>query len=158
MNTKIFAALVALGGFVIACTEAAVPPRSAASASILQAPAPSTCPLGVPGALVQYEETPTGAALKLTAPPEHLAELRERARYASALHGTGQKVGEGHEGRHGTGGHHGLKAMQLPPAHAGEEDIENGARITVSPVDARDVDALRAKLKVRAREMMSDCR
>lgn len=157
MKAKLLVSLVAMAALGLACTEATPPPRSASSAAILEAPVPSTCALGMPGALVVFEETPRGAALTFKAEPEHLAELRERAQYASAMHGPGQKVGKGHDGKHGNGGHHGLKAMQMPPAYAGEEDIEGGARISFTPVDANDIDVLRAKLKVRAQEMMSDC-
>ncbi len=147
--------VVALAG---ACTEATPPPRSPGATSILAAPAPSTCPLGVHGATVVYEETPEGAALVFTAPAENVDELRDRARNASAMHGPGQKVGMGHEGKHGEGGVHGLRMMQMPPAYAGADDIEGGARIRIYPADAKDIEVLRAKLEARAAEMTAACK
>lgn len=149
--------VVLLPAIAVACTEAHPPPQSPAAATMLAAPPASTCPLGVEGATVLYEDTATGGRLTFTAPKEKLDELRERARDASALHGTGQKLGKGHDGKHGNGGHHGLKAMQLPPAYGGEEDIEGGARINVTPADAHDLEVLRTKLRERAREMMRSC-
>jgi len=150
-------AFVALA-LVASCTEATPPARSPAAAAILAAPAPSTCPLGVQGARVVYEEMPEGGALVFTAPAEKVEELRDRARNASAMHGPGQKVGMGHDGKHGEGGVHGLRMMQMPPAYAGADDIEGGARIRIYPADASDIDVLRAKLKARAEEMMAVCR
>lgn len=158
MKPIVIASAFVLFVFAAGCTEATPPPRPPAAAAILAAPAPSTCPLGVQGARVVYEETPEGAALVFTAPAEKVEELRDRARNASAMHGPGQKVGMGHDGKHGEGGVHGLKMMQMPPAYAGADEIEGGARIRVYPADVADVDVLRTKLKVRAEEMMAVCR
>jgi hypothetical protein len=47
--------------------------------------------------------------------------------------------------------------MQMPPAYAGADDIEGGARIRIYPATAQDVGVLRAKLKARAAEMMAVC-
>ncbi|MBX3232568.1 MAG: hypothetical protein KIT84_16455 [Labilithrix sp.] len=117
----------------------------------------SPCPLGVHGARVAYEETETGARLTFTAPSEKVAELQSRARDASAMHGTGRRLGQGHEGKHGEGGYHGLKPMQMPAAYAGEQDLEGGARIDITPHDPNDLAALRAKVQTRARELMESC-
>lgn len=140
---------------LVACTEASPPPRAADA--IRSAPPPSTCPLGVEGARVAYEDTANGGRLTFTAPPAQLDSLRRRARDAAALHGPGQRLGEGHEGRHGTGGDHGLRAMQLPPMSAGEQDVEGGARIDMTPSYDGDLLVLRAKLRERADALMASC-
>lgn len=140
---------------LVACTEANPPPRAADS--IRSAPPPSSCPLGVDGARVVYEDTEKGGRLTFTAPPAQIEDLRRRARDAAAMHGTGQQKGEGHDGRHGNGGEHGLRPMQLPPASAGEQDLEGGARIDVTPRYEGDLLVLRAKLRERAQELMASC-
>lgn len=147
-------ALIVVTLALIACTEAQPPAESAAT--IRSAPAPSACPLGVPGARVAYEDTDGGARLTLTAPANQLDDLRRRARDAAAMRGPA-KQGEGHEGRHAMGANHGLRPMQLPPARGVEQDLEGGARIDLTPYDAADLPALRTKLRERAREMMSSC-
>jgi hypothetical protein len=146
---------LSLGVGSAACTTAE-PPRSPAT-SILQAPTSSACPLGVPGAHVAADDTDSGIALTFTATAERLSDLRERAGYAAAMHGPGEHMGKGHEGRHGNGGEHGLKAMHLPPAYAVEEDIDGGARIVLRPADPNDLSLLRAKVRARAEAMMSSC-
>ena len=110
------------------------------------------CPLGVPGATVDVEETPEGVALVFTS-PQHEGELRERARDAAAMHGPGAHVGAGHDGTHGSGGQHGLQAMQLPPARAVVVEVAGGARIDLVPADAEDRGALVTKAREGARRM-----
>jgi len=154
MRTLLLLTMTMICGLA-ACTEGNPPPQTPASGANLETP--RACPLGVDGARVTYELTTDGGALVFTAPPEQLADLRQRAQYASAVHGPGEKLGKGHEGKHGSGGDHGLKAMQLPPARAGAIDVEGGARIVFTPVDVRDLDALRVKLQERARELMGRC-
>jgi hypothetical protein len=134
---------------LVSCTTAA-PPKTATAE-------PSRCALGVPGAAVTVTDVEGGVALDLTAPPEALPDLRERASDAAAMHGPGERMGKGHEGKHGSGGNHGLKAMQLPPAHGIERDIPGGARIELHPADDKDLAALRAKVRERAGEMMASC-
>jgi hypothetical protein len=139
---------------LVACTKADPPARSV---SITNAETPA-CPLGVPGAHVVVDDTDVGVTMTFTATPENLADLRERARDAAALHGPGQHLGKGHDGRHASGADHGLKSLQLPPTYAGEEDIDGGARIRFMPVDVADRDLLRAKIRERAASMMTACR
>lgn len=129
MKPTLIVATIALT--LAACTEAQPPSQTAAS--IKSAPPPSSCPLGVQGARVIYEDTDTGGRLTFTAPPEQLDALRIRARHAAAMHGPGERKGEGHDGRHGMGDSHGLRAMQMPPAHGTEEDLDGGARVTITP-------------------------
>lgn len=154
------ALLLATALLVGACSEGE-PPRTAANANtnatMKSPPSPSSCPLGVDGARIVYEDIDGGARLTLTAPPDKLDDLRRRARDAAAIHGPGQHLGEGHEGHHAMGDNHGLKAMQMPPATGSEQDLEGGARIDLVPRDPADLDALRAKARTRARELMASC-
>jgi hypothetical protein len=124
---------------VVGCAgvpEAQVP---AAELPLLDAPAQSGCPLGVPGSKVAFEETPGGGALTFTAPPERVEELRDRARRAFV----------GDDGRR--------ESSRLPRAHAVDAPVDGGSRVIFTAVDPRDRDALRAKLKARAEDMTSGC-
>ncbi len=147
-----------------ACTEGSPPAKSPnpngtpnPATTILQAPAQQSCPLGVQGARVTFDESPAGGMLTFLAAPGQVEELRERARDAAAMHGPNQKVGKGHEGKHGSGGEHGLKAMQLPAVYAAEDDIDGGARIRFSAVEEKDISELRTKLRARAKAMLEGC-
>lgn len=149
--------LLTLALAAAACTESTPPPKSPAAATILQAPAPTACPLGVQGARVAFDETPGGGTLTFLAGPASIDELRERARDAAAQHGPGQRAGKGHDGKHQTGAEHGLKMMQMPPSRTVAEDIEGGARIRFTAADPQEVDVLRNKLRARVQEMIASC-
>lgn len=150
---------IILGASMVAvsCGEPPPPPRSPA-AELAVGGLRTTCPLGVKNAHVTFDETATGAALTFTTTHEHVEELRRRARDASAMHGSGQRLGEGHHGKHGAGGRkHGLNPVNLPPAQAGVEETRQGATVTFTPANPKDLDALRAHLKIRTENMMTSC-
>ena len=130
-----------------ACTTGQTP-----APTLTQGEAPRGCALGVPGASVVASDTPEGIALSFTS-KDKPEEMRERANDAAAQHGPGQRVGRGHEGRHGSGGDHGLQLMQVPAARSAAEDIENGARIRFVPADPAEKDLLRVTLRERADAM-----
>lgn len=123
-----------------------------ASPALTQGEAPRGCALGVSGASVVAEDTPDGIALSFRSQTRR-EEMRERANDAAAQHGPGQRLGRGHEGKHGDGGDHGLQMMQMPPARSVSEDIEGGARIRFAAVDSKDTESLRSKLRERADAM-----
>jgi hypothetical protein len=152
-------ALLFLGALgMVGCTESIPSSKAPSTATtLLQAPAPSTCALGVPGTRVLFGETPNGATLTFLTTPDRVAELQSRAHDAAALHGTGQQRGQGHGGMHGHGGQHGLQPMQMPPAYAGAQDIDGGSKITFAPVDKNDLQTLRERLHDRARAMTTSC-
>jgi hypothetical protein len=130
-----------------ACTTA-----QTSTPTLTQGEAPRGCALGVAGSTVVAEDTPDGIVLSFRSKnrPE---EMRERANDAAAQHGPGQRLGRGHDGKHGDGADHGLQLMQAPPARSVAEDIEGGARIRFVAADARDMEALRTKLRERAYAM-----
>jgi len=149
MKTTLLLAATAL----VACTEATPSSKS----TLPMAPAPSPCALGVPETSVVHNETKTGASLTFVTTPRNVGDLRWRTRDAAQAHGPAAERGLGHDGRHGNGGAHGLKPMQLPPTTTATEDVEGGAKITFVPADERDLGALRAKLAARADAMMTRC-
>jgi hypothetical protein len=133
---------------VAGCTTAqdGMPP------TLTHAEVPRGCPLGVRGAQVWAEDTPDGVALTFVS-PDRPAEMRVRAHDAAAQHAPGQRLGQGHNGKHGDGGDHGLQLMQAPVAYSVAADIESGARIYFVPIHAADRDALRLQLRERAARM-----
>lgn len=142
------AALVAIA--LVACAPTTA--TQGDTTVITKADAPRGCPLGVPGAIVSVQDTDDGIALTFLS-VDRSVELRERVHYAAAQHGPGQKLGMGHDGKHGDGGDHGLQAFQMPAMYAGVEDLDKGARMVLTPVDAADLATLRAKARDRADRM-----
>lgn len=130
-----------------ACTTSQGP-----TPSLTQAEAPQGCPLGVPGGSVVATDTADGIALDFRS-SDRASEMRERANDAAAQHGPGEKMGKGHDGKHGEGGSHGLQMMQAPAARTVATDIEGGARIRFVPADPADLQALRTRVRERAAAM-----
>jgi hypothetical protein len=151
-RTIITIALVALAS---ACSTAAT---GKGETQISSAETPlRTCPFGIEGAAVYVEDTPQGVALTFTTTTDKTDELRARGRHAANMYGP-RKAGEGHDGRHATGGHHGLMPMQMPPAYGLAEDVENGIKLRLFPVDDKDLATLRARARERAVAMATSCR
>jgi len=110
----------------------------------------STCPFGFAGARVAVENTNDGADVIITG-IGNAREIRQRAKDSAAMYGPGAHRGMGHRGMHGDGQRHGLGLATLSvPVRAIEEDIEEGARIHVTPVRAADRDRMRGALLARA--------
>jgi hypothetical protein len=149
-RTIITIALVALGA---ACSTAAT---GKGETSLTNAPI-HPCALGVDGAEVAVEDTPRGVALTFTAAPDKLDELRARVQHAANMYGP-RKAGVGHDGQHGSGGHHGLMPMQMPPAYALAEDVDGGMKLRLFPVDEGDLAAIRGRARERAIAMWNGCR
>jgi hypothetical protein len=100
------------------------------------------------------EDTTDGIALTFVSESsERIEELQERVRDAAGLHGPFGRRGRGHRGRHGSGGHHGLQAATLPPSRALIDIVPEGARLTLEPLHASDLEVLRARVRVRAASM-----
>lgn len=143
--------------FVVLAAACSTAATGKGETTVTNAPAPQPCPLGVDGAEVVVEDTAQGVALTFTTSAENADDLRKRGRHAASMYGP-RKAGEGHDGRHASGGHHGLMPMQMPPAYALAEDVENGIKIRLFPVDDADLAALRSRARERAVAMSTGCR
>jgi hypothetical protein len=67
------------------------------------------------------------------------------------MYGPGAHRGQGHDGVHGTGLHHGLALDRLGfRVRATEQDTADGARIHVEPVDPAERQAVQAAVHARA--------
>ena len=153
MSTQTLTTIV-LFALATACSTAAT---GKGETSLTNANAAPPCPLGVTGAEVVVDDTQEGVALTFSSSPEKVDDLRARARHAANMYGP-RKAGEGHDGRHATGGHHGLMPMQMPPAFAITRDVDNGIEVRLTPVDAKDLTVLRARARERAVAMSTSCR
>lgn len=152
MKTNYLASM--LGALLVAACTSALPPDKSTT-TITQAETRAGCALGMAGTTAMAEDVEGGIVVTFTNPRE-VKEVRERAFDASIMFGP-SRLGKGHNGRHGEGGQHGLKPMQLPPAWASTTDVDGGARIRFTPVDKADLDTLRAKLHERMSAMNATC-
>lgn len=115
----------------------------------------TTCPFGVRGARVSMMDTDDGVVIALRAFGD-VNELRRRAHDAAAMYGPGAHRGLGHDGEHGNGLRHGLGLAQLGvPVYAVAENTPEGARITVRPKVAADLERMRSALKEREQNARS---
>jgi hypothetical protein len=124
-----------------AATDA--PPRTGA--------APPMCPMDLPGTQLTAADTATGEALTFTTTPDQTAALRERVRALAAMHdqhGATRGSGTTASGRGGMGG-----MPMPPPSHTTVEDVDNGARMVVTPNDPADLAKLQSTVKMHAEHM-----
>jgi hypothetical protein len=142
--------LVAAMAILASCSQPPGPPRPPPSRPAL----PDACPLGVADSRVTVEETTDGIALVFVAPHAE-SDLRERVQAAAKMHGPVGRQGKGHHGRHGIGGHHGLNALNLPASRALVTEVPGGARLSLAPVHASDLETLRTRVRERALRMTS---
>jgi hypothetical protein len=130
----LLSALVILSG----CAHSAQPPPD-------QGGMMAMCPMTVPGTQVYAADTANGEALTFTTGPDQVAELRIR------VHGMANM----HNQRHGgMGGGQGMGGMRKsPPSRAWVEDVENGARIAMTPNDPADLQKLQSAVRMHATHM-----
>lgn len=141
-----------------ACSTASPPaPISPAPAAVTDARDAASCALGVGGAHAFAAETAEGVDVTFTS-TTHPEEVRLRAQHAARMYGPDAHLGEGHEGRHGEGGSHGLMPLQLPPVHVRFEEVPDGARLFMAASDAADVGELQARARARVLDMNKSCR
>lgn len=109
------------------------------------------CPLDVPGTKVAAADTADGEAITFTTTPEHADELRSRVRAMADMHNRHHA-----EAAPGAGGgmhaEHGGMHMP-PPSRAAVEDVENGARVVVTPTDPQDLQKLQSTVRMHAEHM-----
>jgi hypothetical protein len=111
------------------------------------------CPMTVPGTQVYAADTANGEALTFTtSSPDQVAELRIRVHAMANMHNQRHGGMGGGEGMGGAG-MGGGKMMMPPPSHAWVEDVENGARISMTPNDAADLQKLQGAVRMHAEHM-----
>lgn len=127
------------------------------------------CPMAVPGTQVAAEDTPEGEAITFTTTsPDAVPDLRARVhamadryerRHASGQAGTmPEGDSSGDESGAGSAGSGSADADQMPtpapaPSRAVVEDVEGGARVTVTPNDPADLEHLRSSIRERVAYM-----
>lgn len=128
-------ALIASTGLLAGC-----PHRSTAVAEdpgMLQ-----MCPMTVPGTQVYAADTAEGSALTFTTAPEQVAELRIR------VHAMGNMHNQRHQG---AGGDERTRGRKMPPrSRAWVEDVENGARLSMTPNSPADLLELQSSVRAHA--------
>lgn len=120
-------------------------------------PVRSDCPTSVEGAEVAVSDTDEGAALTFTTKQGDVAALRARARYLARMYeagghhhmmwrrmggpGRGHGHGMGPRGQH----HPGMRGdvAALGDVRTTVTDVEDGARLELTPADASEVERLR---------------
>jgi hypothetical protein len=96
------------------------------------------------------DDTAEGVDIRLRAFGD-VADVQQRARDAAAMYGPGAHRGEGHDGQHERGGHHGLGLASLGiQIRASEEDTSEGAVVHVAALDEEDRPRLQKVMHLRA--------
>jgi hypothetical protein len=109
------------------------------------------CPAEVPDTRVAASDTPNGGAITFTTSAANVDEVRRRAHAMADMHNQ-------HHGAAAAdapaGGQHGMMAgMMPPPSHAVAEDVDGGARISVTPDAPADLEKLRSTMRMHAEHM-----
>ena len=104
------------------------------------------CPLDVAGTQVVIADVDGGVVLAFTTPGD-VAELRVRVHHMADMHA----MHDMHR-MHGpmSHGHMGISAplqMRMVPVQAAVADIDGGARVTLTPIDPAQLEALRAQAR-----------
>lgn len=128
-----------------ACAHAAPSGQAAAPPDQMMA----MCPMTVPGTQVYAADTANGEALTFTTSPDQVAELRIRVHAMGNMHN--QRHG-GMGGGQAMGGMMGSMIMP-PPSRAWVDDVENGARISMTPNDPADLQKLQSAVRMHATHM-----
>jgi hypothetical protein len=148
MNAKAFlstpgAALLLLltsPAILTACMHAAQPAAAPADPGMM-----AMCPMTVPGTQVYAADTANGSALTFTTSPDQVAELRVRVHAMANMHN--QRHG-------GTGGDEKMGGkMTPPPSRAWVEEIDNGARIAMTPNDPGNLLKLQSSVRAHAEHL-----
>lgn len=118
------------------------------------------CPMLVPGATVQAKDTTNGMAMTFATTGD-VAELRRRVR-VMAEHMNAAPGSSGGMGMHGTmmGADAGMGMMgggtmgaMMPAVRAEVEDVDKGARLKMTPVDASKLGEMREHMKQHVQMM-----
>lgn len=130
----------------------------------------SSCPMTIDNAKVEVTDTEDGVALSFTTNAENVGELRERAQHMASMYEmhrgrgamrwhhmrgatAGPPMGRGHMGM--GRGHMGRGAGPMPAANASLENIDNGAKIVLTPTNADQLEQLREHVRLHQERMQS---
>jgi hypothetical protein len=115
------------------------------------------CPMSVPGTKVVAADTATGASLTFTTSTDQASALREKVYATSEAHNRRRASGDAVQG--GTGSAGGMMGEEMtgmpmpPPSRTAVEDLYDGARIVLTPVDPADLRRLQDTVRQRAGHM-----
>jgi hypothetical protein len=107
------------------------------------------CPAEVPDTHVAASDTAAGEAIAFTTSPGQVDELRRRVHAMADMHNQHHGSGAAEADGRGMGG------MMPPPSRAAVEDVEGGARVSVTPNNAADLERLRSTVRMHAEHMQS---
>jgi hypothetical protein len=125
-------------------------------------PPPSSCPMAVPGSAVALDDRDDGVSLTFTTERGDVAELRQRVRFLAEMYAMHQGHGYmrwhhmagGHGWMHGRGQAMGPIGMgPMPASRADVVDVDRGARLDLTPIDAADLDHLRQHVRWQSQRM-----
>jgi hypothetical protein len=147
-------ALLSVGTLTLtadAAAQATVAPATGHSESMMAA-----CPMNVPGTKVTAIDTVDGETLAFTTTGD-AALLRSQVRRMAEMHNQHHAAGGAHDGMMGGGMMGTGKGMEgkvmMPPSNATVTDIENGAKIALTPIAPADLQQLQAAVRTHAKHM-----
>ncbi len=146
--------------------EEAIPGTAAAEDEDVMEKLAEVCPMAVPGTTVEIDDMSDGVALTFMAEEEDVGDIRRRVQHLGRMYemhrGEGEMmwrrmaVGHGEVVReemgHGEMGHPGMTGTemgrvpgmgQMPVMNTTVEQLNNGARIVMKPVDPSELRTLR---------------
>ena len=162
------ALVVALAGTACAHAEpgatssAANPAVASPTASAPSAGMAGMCPMSVPGTKVAVANTATGASLTFTTSTDQASAVREKVYGISEAHNRRLASGDAVQGGMGSAGGvmdggmmgEGMAGLPMPPpSRTTVEDLYDGARIVMTPVDPADLQQLRDTVRRRVEHM-----
>lgn len=143
--------------------QTAQPPKDVASPMMVNMRA--SCPMVVPNAKVEVEDTEDGIALTFTTDSQEVDDLRKRVESMAGMyemhrgHGSmmwhHMREGASGMGMHGKGRGHMAMSGPMPSAKATVENIDNGARLLLTPQNSEELGKLREHVRAHQQRMGS---
>ncbi len=145
--------------------------QSPVKGSAAHSEAMNDCPMKVPGVAVQATDTSNGISLSFTTTGNNVDEVRRRVHSMADRHNQHHPDTAGASAQQGQSsgasqqqaqsktestagmGHAMMGHGTMVPATASVEDIEGGARITLTPRDAAQVETLRTNVRSHVEKM-----
>jgi hypothetical protein len=107
------------------------------------------CPTAVPDTHVAASDTASGEAITFTTSGQ-VDELRRRVHAMAEMHNQHHAPGAAPAGSQQ---HVAMSSGMIPPSRTSVEDVEGGARVSVTPNDAADLERLRSTVRTHAEHM-----